>query len=205
MAHELGKLPYAYDALEPHMDANTVEIHYSKHHQGYVDKLNAALEKHPELGLADKKVEELLKDINGVPADIRTAVKNNGGGHLNHTLFWKCMKKDGGGEPSGEVADAINKAFGSYNDFKEKFGSAAKTHFASGWAWLSVNMGNLEIESTPNHDTPVSQGKKPILVIDVWEHSYYLLYKWQRAGYVDAFFNLINWDQVNDNYKKALE
>jgi len=201
MAHELEKLPYGFDALEPYMDAKTVEIHYSKHHQGYVNNLNKALEKHPEL--FEKSLEDLLEDLNAIPEDIRTAVKNNGGGHANHTLYWNCMKKDGG-EPTGEIADAIKNEFGSYEAFKEKFGNAAKSHFASGWAWLAVNNGKLEVLSTSGHETPLSMGKRPILVIDVWEHSYYLLYQNRRAEFVDNFFKIINWEKINENYKNVM-
>jgi superoxide dismutase, Fe-Mn family len=202
MAHELGKLPYAYDALEPHMDAKTVEIHHDKHHQGYVNKLNAALEKHPEL--FEKSLEDLLKDLNAVPEDIRTAVRNNGGGHANHNLYWETMGPNCGGEPSGELAEAIKRDFGGFEAFKEKYGNAAKTQFASGWAWLAVNNGKLEVFSTPNHDTPLSKGMAPILCVDVWEHSYYLRYQNRRPEFVDAYFNLINWAKVEELYKKAL-
>lgn len=202
MAYELEKLPYGYEALEPFMDAKTVEIHYSKHHQGYVNKLNAAVEKHPEL--FEKSVDELLKYLNAVPEDIRTAVRNNGGGHANHTLFWSIMKKDGG-QPEGELADAINKSFGSYDSFKQKFSDVAKAHFASGWAWLVVSNGSLEVLSTPNHDTPLSMGKTPIITLDVWEHSYYLKHMWNRAAYVEDWLKLVNWKQVGDNYKEAMK
>lgn len=202
MVFELGKLPYSYDALEPYIDAKTMEIHYSKHHQAYVTNLNAAIEKHPELG--KKSLEDLLKDLNAVPDDIRTAVRNHGGGTANHNMFWKLMKKDGG-EANGEVGDAMNKAFGNYAGFKEKFSAAAKGHFGSGWAWLVLNKGALEIMSMPNQDSPLSTGKKPILALDVWEHAYYLKYQNRRAEYVDAFFNIINWDEVNKNFKAGMK
>lgn len=202
MAHELGKLPYAYDALEPYMDALTVELHHDKHHQGYVNKLNAALEKHP--GLFEKSLDDLLKDLKGVPEDIRTAVRNNGGGHANHNLYWETMGKDCGGEPSGEIAEAIKRDFGGFAEFKERYGNAAKTQFASGWGWLALENGKLKVFSTPNHDTPLSMGMKPLLCVDVWEHSYYLKYQNRRPEFVDAYFNLINWDKVEEIYKRSL-
>src|SRR5512143_42958 len=201
MVFEIGKLPYSYDALEPYIDAKTMEIHFTKHHQAYVTNLNAAIDKHPEL--KKKGVEELLKDLNAVPEDIRTAVRNHGGGHANHSMFWRILKKDGG-EANGLAADSIHAAFGGYAAFKEKFGAAAKGHFGSGWAWLVVNdKGGLEIMSLPNQDSPLSAGKKPVLGLDVWEHAYYLKYQNRRAEYVDAFFNLVNWDEVNSNLKAA--
>ncbi|HSB46746.1 MAG TPA: superoxide dismutase [Candidatus Bilamarchaeum sp.] len=203
VVHEIGKLPYSYDALEPYIDAKTMEIHHTKHHQAYVTNLNAALDKHPDL--KSKTVEELLKDLNAVPEDIRTAVRNHGGGHANHAMFWKLLKKDGG-EAHGEVGDAIAKAFGNYAGFKEKFGAAAKGHFGSGWAWLVANdKGALEILSLPNQDSPLSSGKKPVLGIDVWEHAYYLKYQNRRPEYVEAFFSVINWDEANKNYKAAMK
>jgi Fe-Mn family superoxide dismutase len=202
MAHELGKLPYAYDALEPYMDTKTVELHHDKHHQGYVNKLNAALEKHPRL--FEKSLEELLKDLNAIPEDIRTAVRNNGGGHANHLLYWETMGPNCGGEPSGELAEAIKNEFGGFAQFKEKFSNAANTQFASGWAWLAVNKGKLEVFSTPNHDTPLSRGMSPILCVDVWEHSYYLKYQNRRPEFVEAYFNLINWSRVGELFRKAL-
>lgn len=202
MAHTLPELPYAHDALEPHIDARTMEIHHGKHHQGYVNNLNAALEGHS--ALADKPVEELLGMINEVPEGIRTAVRNNGGGHANHSLFWQVMSPKGGGEPTGDVADAITKAFGSYDGFKEKFSAAAKSRFGSGWAWLVVDgSGNLEVTSSPNQDSPYMDGKTPILGLDVWEHAYYLNYQNRRPDYVSAFFNVINWDKVNENFANA--
>lgn len=199
MAFELPALPYAYDALEPHIDAKTMEIHHGKHHAAYVNNLNAALEKHPEL--ADKSLDELLSAIDAIPADIRTAVRNNGGGHANHALFWQLMSPKGGGEPEGRLAKAINEAFGSFEEFKKQFAAAAATRFGSGWAWLVLNReGKLEITSTPNQDTPVMEGKFPILGLDVWEHAYYLNYQNRRPDYVQAFFNVINWDKVADLY-----
>lgn len=199
MAFELPALPYAYDALEPHIDAKTMEIHHGKHHAAYVNNLNAALEKHPEL--ADKSLDELLSAIDAIPADIRAAVRNNGGGHANHALFWQLMSPKGGGEPEGRLAKAINEAFGSFEEFKKQFAAAAATRFGSGWAWLVLNReGKLEITSTPNQDTPVMEGKFPILGLDVWEHAYYLNYQNRRPDYVQAFFNVINWDKVADLY-----
>ncbi len=199
--HELGKLPYSYDALEPYIDAKTMEIHFTKHHQAYVNNLNAALDKHPDLH--KKSLEELLSGLDKVPEDIRTAVRNHGGGHANHSMFWKLLKKDGG-EAQGEVAEAINTAFGNYASFKEKFGSAAKTLFGSGWAWLVVGKGGLEVVALPNQDSPLSQGKTPILGLDVWEHAYYIKYQNRRPEYVDAFFNVINWEQAGRFYKDAM-
>jgi Fe-Mn family superoxide dismutase len=169
MAHQLPPLPYAYDALEPHIDQQTMNIHHNKHHQGYVNNLNKALEGHPDLEA--KSVEELLKDLDAVPEGIRTAVRNNGGGHANHSLFWPCMSPDGGGEPDGALAAAINAAFGSFDSFKEQFSQAAMTRFGSGWGWLCVGGGKLVVLSTPNQDNPVSQGMTPILGLDVWEHA----------------------------------
>lgn len=199
MAFELPALPYAYDALEPHIDAKTMEIHHGKHHAAYVNNLNAALEKHPEL--ADKSLDELLSAIDAIPADIRAAVRNNGGGHANHALFWQLMSPKGGGEPEGRLAKAINEAFGSFEEFKKQFAAAAASRFGSGWAWLVLNReGKLEITSTPNQDTPVMEGKFPILGLDVWEHAYYLNYQNRRPDYVQAFFNVVNWDKVADLY-----
>ena len=199
MAHELPQLPYDYNALEPHIDARTMEIHYTKHHQGYVNNLNNALSGHPEL--ENKSVEELVKDFASIPEDIRTAVRNNGGGHANHSMFWTCMSPNGGGEPSGELSDAINSAFGSFDSFKEQFTKAAATRFGSGWAWLSVDdSGNLVVTSTPNQDNPLTDGLKPILGLDVWEHAYYLNYQNRRPDYISAFWNVVNWDQVASNF-----
>lgn len=199
--YETPDLPYAYDALTPHIDEETMKIHHDKHHAGYVSKLNAALEGHDDL--ADKSVEQLVADLASVPSDIRTAVRNNGGGHANHSLFWTVMSPDGGGKPSGELADALNEKFGSFDDFKEKFQNAAKGRFGSGWAWLVVNNGELEIVDTPNQDNPLSDDKTPILGVDVWEHAYYLKYQNKRPDYLEAFFNVINWDEVEKRYKEA--
>ena len=199
MPHALPELGYAYDALEPFIDARTMEIHHSKHHQAYVNNLNAALEGRPEL--ADKPVEALLADLGGVPEEIRTAVRNHGGGHANHTLFWSLLKKD---VPfAGDVADAVKKTFGSFDEFKSRFSTAAAKLFGSGWAWLVVSNGALEVVTTPNQDTPVSQGKKPVLALDVWEHAYYLKYQNRRPEYIEAFFNVINWERVNELYLAA--
>ena len=202
MAHELPDLPYDYEALEPHIDAETMKIHHSKHHQGYVNNLNAALEKHPEL--ADKSLEELLGDLDSVPEDIRTAVRNNGGGHANHSLFWPCMAPAAGQAPSGELADAIDSVFGSFDAFAEAFSKAAATRFGSGWAWLCVNGdGALVVTSTANQDNPVSEGLKPVLGLDVWEHAYYLNYQNRRPDYVKAWWNVVNWEQVSENFAAA--
>jgi|SRR5690625_221091 len=199
MAFTLPDLPYATDALEPHIDQKTMEIHHGKHHQGYVNNLNAALEGHPDL--ADKSITELLSALDALPESIRTAVRNNGGGHANHSLFWQVMKKKGGGKPSGALADAIDKTFGSFDKFKDEFSNAAKTRFGSGWAWLVLNrQGELEVTSTPNQDNPISDGKFPILGLDVWEHAYYLNYQNRRPDYVEAFFNVVNWEKVEDLY-----
>jgi Fe-Mn family superoxide dismutase len=201
MAFKLMELPYAFDALEPHIDAKTVEIHYSKHHQGYTNKLNAALEKYPDL--QEKFASELLENLDSLPEDIRTAVRNNGGGYKNHNIYWKTMSPDGGGEPTGELADAINKAFGSFDGFKEEFSNAAGTRFGSGWAWLcKTKDGGLTVISTPNQDSPFSQGLRPLLGIDVWEHAYYLNYQNRRGDYVSAWWNVVNWDEVTRRFLK---
>jgi superoxide dismutase, Fe-Mn family len=198
MTYELPKLGYAYDALEPFIDARTMEIHYSKHHNAYVTNLNAALEKHPEFKLS---LEDMLKDLSKVPADIRGAVQNNGGGHFNHTFFWTLLKVNNGQTPQGALLAAINKAFGSFDAFKEAFGNAAKTRFGSGWAWLIVLPDKtLKVVSTPNQDTPLADGT-PILGLDVWEHAYYLNYQNRRPDYVSAFWNVVNWDQVDTLFK----
>ena len=199
MTHELPKLQYNYDSLEPFIDAKTMEIHYSKHHKTYVDKLNAALEKHPEL--QKKKVEELLMDLSKVPEDIRTPVKNHGGGHFNHSFFWQILKK--GTKCKGEIEKAIIKKFGSFEEFKKQFSDKATALFGSGWTWLVMNnKKELEIMQTSNQDTPISQGKKPLIALDVWEHAYYLKYQNRRAEYIEAFFSVINWDKVNEFFKK---
>ena len=195
MAFTLPALPYAYDALTPYIDEETMHLHHEKHHNAYITNANAALEKHPEL--ADKTIEELLADLNSIPEDIRTAVRNNGGGHANHSLFWTVLAPNAGGEPTGAVKDGIEEAFGSFDAMKEKFSAAAAGRFGSGWAWLVVSDGKLEITSTPNQDAPVSEGKTPILGLDVWEHAYYLNYKNVRPEYIKAFWNLVNWDEVN--------
>ena len=195
MAHELPPLPYDYDALEPHIDARTMEIHHTKHHNTYVTKLNGALASHPDL--ADTPVDELIADLAALPEAIRTAVRNNGGGHSNHTMFWQMMGPNGGGAPTGNVANAIDAAFGSFDTFKEQFAAAGAGRFGSGWVWLINSGGSLSIESTPNQDTPVMEGKSAILGLDVWEHAYYLSYQNRRPDYIAAWFNTINWDEVN--------
>lgn len=199
--HELPALPYAYNALEPHIDALTMEIHHSRHHATYVNNLNAALEGHPEL--QEKSVEDLLRNLNEVPESIRTAVRNNGGGHANHTLFWEIMSPNGGGQPTGELANAINETFGSFEKFQEEFTKAALGRFGSGWAWLVVDGGKLAVMSTANQDNPLMEGKTPILGLDVWEHAYYLKYQNRRPDYVKAWWNVVNWDAVNQRYLKA--
>lgn len=201
MTYQLPKLPYGYDALEPYIDVETMHLHHEKHHNTYVTNLNAAIEKHPELG--SKSIEELIADIDALPEDIRTAVRNNGGGHANHTFFWEIMAPKAGGEPVGELKTAIDEAFGSFTDFKAKFKAAATTRFGSGWAWLVVKDGKLEITSTPNQDSPLMEGLAPILGLDVWEHAYYLNYRNVRPDYVDAFWNVVNWDKVNEFYLAA--
>jgi Fe-Mn family superoxide dismutase len=199
--HELMKLPYAYDALEPYMDEATMKLHHDRHHQTYVDNLNLALEKHPEL--FSIKVEELLSDLNKVPEDIRLQVRNHGGGVVNHNMFWKILKKDV--KVPHEIESAIAKDLGGMDKFKEEFKKAALGQFGSGWAWLVVNKGKLEIMKLSNQDSPLSEGKTPILTIDVWEHSYYLKYQNRRAEYVDNFFHIINWEEVNHRYKEVMK
>jgi len=201
MAYELPDLPYAPDALEPHIDARTMEIHHGKHHAAYISNVNKALEGHPDL--AAKGVEDLISDLAAVPEDIRGAVRNNGGGHANHSLFWTIMSPDGGGEPSGDLADAINAACKSFDDFKKQFHQAGMTRFGSGWAWLSVDGGKLKVESTPNQDSPLMEGRIPILGCDVWEHAYYLKYQNVRGDYINAFFNVIDWDAVAERFAAA--
>jgi len=201
MAHELPPLPYAFDALEPHIDARTMEIHHGKHHATYVSKLNDALK--GNAGLEGKGLATLLADLGAVPENVRTAVRNNGGGHLNHSMFWKLMKKGGGGEPQGELGEAIRSTFGSFDEFKKKFTEAAINRFGSGWAWLSTKAGRLELASTANQDNPVMEGGKPVMGLDVWEHAYYLLYQNRRPDYVNAWWNVVNWDQVQENWRKA--
>ncbi|MFC3211720.1 MULTISPECIES: superoxide dismutase [Planomicrobium] len=201
MAYELPELPYAYDALEPHIDKETMNIHHTKHHNTYVTNVNAALEGHDDL--SSKSVEELISDLNAVPEDIRTAVRNNGGGHANHSLFWQLLTPNGTGAPSGALAEAIDSKFGSFDEFKTKFENAGKTRFGSGWAWLTVSNGELEVTSTANQDSPLMDGKTPILGVDVWEHAYYLKYQNKRPDYLAAFWNVVNWDEVSKRYEAA--
>lgn len=201
MKHELPRLPYDYTALEPYVDAQTMEIHYTKHHNGYVTKLNGALEKYPEL--QEKSLKELLTDLSALPEDIRTAVRNNGGGHMNHSMFWTVMKNAEGQKPEGDLLAAIDEKFGSFDEFKTAFSDAAATRFGSGWAWLVLKNGKLEVMSTPNQDNPVSEGYEPILGLDVWEHAYYLKYQNRRPEYIENWFNVVNWDQVSKLYKEA--
>ncbi|MBM7604707.1 Fe-Mn family superoxide dismutase [Metabacillus crassostreae] len=198
MAYELPQLPYAYDALEPHIDKETMNIHHTKHHNTYISNVNAALEGNADL--AAKSVEELVSNLDAVPESIRTAVRNNGGGHANHSLFWSILSPNGGGNPTGELGEAINSKFGSYDSFKEEFAKAATTRFGSGWAWLVVNNGELEVTSTPNQDSPLMEGKTPILGLDVWEHAYYLNYQNRRPDYIASFWNVVNWDEVSKRY-----
>ena len=200
--HELPDLPYGFDALEPHIDARTMEIHHGKHHAAYVANLNGALEKHPDL--FDLSIEDLLRDLARIPEEIRTAVRNNGGGHANHSLFWRLLSGSGGGAPAGDLAAAIDSTFGSFGAFREQFSTAAKTRFGSGWAWLSLTpTGSLEVSSTANQDTPLSAGATPIVGLDVWEHAYYLKYQNRRPDYVEAFWNVVDWEQANANYLAA--
>jgi len=198
MAYELPELPYPHDALEPHIDARTMEIHHGKHHAAYIANVNGALEDHPDL--AGKSVEDLIADLAGVPEAIRGVVRNNGGGHANHSLFWTVMSPGGGGEPTGDLADAINAACGSFAGFKEQFHNAGMTRFGSGWAWLSLDSGNLIVESTANQDSPLMEGRTPILGCDVWEHAYYLNYQNLRGDYINGFFNVIDWDAVASRF-----
>ncbi len=199
MAYELPPLPYAFNALEPNIDEMTMRIHHDKHHGAYVSNLNAAVEKHPEFG--KKSVEDLLRSISTVPEDIRTAVRNNGGGHANHAMFWQIMTPNGGGQPTGQIADAIKSAFGSVDRFKEEFGKAGLGRFGSGWAWLIDSGGRLTIESTANQDSPLMEGKKIVMGIDVWEHAYYLKYQNRRGDYINAWWNTVNWPEVNKRLK----
>ena len=201
MAYELPELPYAYDALEPHIDKETMNIHHTKHHNTYITNVNAALEGHEDL--ASKSVEELISDLNAVPEEIRTAVRNNGEGHANHSLFWKLLSPNGGGNPTGALGEAINSKFGSFDEFKEKFAAAGKTRFGSGWAWLVLSNGELEITSTPNQDSPLMEGKTPLLGLDVWEHAYYLKYQNKRPDYINAFWNVVNWEEVSNRYETS--
>ncbi|MCL6480371.1 MAG: superoxide dismutase [Firmicutes bacterium] len=201
MAHELPPLPYPFDALEPYIDARTMEIHHGKHHATYVNNLNKALEAYPDLQRLT--VEQLLADLNRLPESIRTAVRNNGGGHWNHTLFWQIMKKGGGGEPRGDLAEAIKQTFGSFADFKSKFSAAALNRFGSGWAWLFLKEGKLVVDSTPNQDNPILDGGQPIMGLDVWEHAYYLKYQNRRAEYIEAWWNVVNWDAIAEQYARV--
>lgn len=201
MAHELPPLPYDYAGLEPHIDAATMHLHHDKHHQAYVNNLNAAIEKHPEL--AKYTAEELLRDLSKVPEDIRAAVRNNGGGHVNHTMFWQIMKPKGGGEPTGKIAEQIKKDFGSFEDFKKQFNETTAKQFGSGWGWLIREGGKLKIVTTANQDSPLSQGHFPILGNDVWEHAYYLKYQNRRPDYLAAWWNTVNWDEINKRFELA--
>ncbi|MFC5713386.1 superoxide dismutase [Thalassorhabdus alkalitolerans] len=199
--HELPELPYEPNALEPHIDEETMKIHHGKHHNTYVTKLNAALEGQDEL--ANKSVEELISDLDSVPSDIRNAVRNNGGGHANHSLFWNLLSPNGGGEPTGALADAISSKFGSFDNFKEEFKNAGIGRFGSGWAWLVLDNGELAVEDTLNQDSPIMEGKTPLLGIDVWEHAYYLKYQNRRPDYIEAFWNVVNWEEVGKRYEEA--
>jgi Fe-Mn family superoxide dismutase len=201
MAFQLPSLPYAFDALEPYIDARTMEIHHGKHHAAYVNNLNAALEKHPQL--SGKSIEELAGNPNSLPEDIRTAVRNNGGGHYNHSIFWQLMSPNGGGEPKGGLAQAISGGFGSFSAFKEQFEKAAATRFGSGWAWLGLQGGKLAVLSMPNQDAPLMEGLTPLLGIDVWEHAYYLKYQNRRPEYVSNWWNVVNWDEVARRYEEG--
>ncbi|WP_019123835.1 superoxide dismutase [Brevibacillus massiliensis] len=201
MAYQLPALPYAFNALEPHFDALTMEIHHDRHHATYVNNLNAALEGHADL--QSKSVEELISNLDAVPEAIRTAVRNNGGGHANHSMFWEILSPNGGGAPTGALADAINSAFGSFDNFKSEFAKAAAGRFGSGWAWLVVDNGKLAITSTPNQDNPLMEGKKPVMGLDVWEHAYYLKYQNKRPDYIAAFWNVVNWEEVGKRYEAA--
>jgi Fe-Mn family superoxide dismutase len=201
MSFTLPPLPYSFDALEPYIDAKTMEIHHDKHHNAYVTNLNKALESSADL--QKLSIEELLAQLGKVPENVRTAVRNNGGGHLNHSMFWKLMKKGGGGEPSGDLAGAIKGAFGTFADFKTKFTQAATTRFGSGWAWLAVKDGKLVVESTANQDNPIMDGGKGVLGLDVWEHAYYLKYQNKRPDYIEAWWNVVNWAQAADNFAAA--
>lgn len=199
MTFELPKLPYAYDALEPHIDARTMEIHHTKHHQAYVSKLNEAVE---GSDLGKHSVEDLVRDLGKIPEKIRTAVRNHGGGHANHTFFWQLMGPGKGGEPGGDLGAAISSTFGSFDSFKDSFSKAAMGRFGSGWAWLVVAGGKLDITSTANQDSPLSDGKKPILGLDVWEHAYYLRYQNRRADYISAWWNVVDWEKVGELFRQ---
>ena len=200
MAFELPDLPYAHDALEPHIDARTMEIHHGKHHAAYINNVNGAI---AGTDLENKSVEALVSDLNSVPENIRGVVRNNGGGHANHSLFWTVLSPNGGGTPDGDLAQAIDQAFGNFDSFKEQFSKAGATRFGSGWAWLSVDSGNLVVESTPNQDSPLMEGRTPILGLDVWEHAYYLNYQNRRPDYIAAFFNVVDWNAVAERFAAA--
>ena len=200
MPYEVPPLPYDYAALEPHIDEATMKVHHDKHHQAYVDKANAALE---GTEFADKPIEEVIENLSQLPDDKRGPVRNNGGGHLNHTLFWESMSPDGGGEPEGELADAINEAFGSFDDFKSKLKDAGVNQFGSGWAWLVHDGSGLAVVSTPNQDSPLTDGKTPLVGVDVWEHAYYLKYQNKRPDYIDEWWNTVDWNAISDRYKAA--
>lgn len=202
MTHTLPELPYAYDALVPHFDKETMNIHHTKHHNTYITNLNNALAGHE--ALAGKSVEELISNMDAIPADIQTAVRNNGGGHANHALFWTLLSPNGGGEPTGALAEAIDAKFGSFDAFKEAFAKAGATRFGSGWAWLVLNNGELEVTSTPNQDSPLMDGQTPLLGLDVWEHAYYLNYQNRRPEYITNFFKIVNWEVVSAKYAAAL-
>ena len=199
MPHSLPALPYAVAALEPHIDAKTMEIHHGKHHAAYVNNLNAAIEKHASL--QDKSTEDLIRSLSSVPEDVRVAVRNNGGGHVNHSMFWQIMGPGKGGAPTGAIASAITGAFGTFDAFKDQMNKAGAARFGSGWVWLVESAGKLSVESTPNQDNPIMEGKKPIFGIDVWEHAYYLNYQNRRPDYLAAWWNVINWDEVNKRLK----
>lgn len=201
MTYKLPDLPYAYDALEPHIDEETMKLHHDKHHNTYVEGVNKAIEGHEDL--QNLSIEELVAKLDEVPEDIRTAVRNSGGGHANHSLFWEIMSPNGGGEPTGELGDAITDAFGSFDDFKSEIKTAGTGQFGSGWAWLVVDNGDLKVVNTPNQDSPLTDGKTPIFGVDVWEHAYYLNYQNKRADYLDAFWNVVNWEEVAKRYNDA--
>ena len=201
MTYKLPDLPYAYDALEPHIDEETMKLHHDKHHNTYVEGVNKAIEGHEDL--QKLSIEELVAKLDEVPEDIRTAVRNSGGGHANHSLFWEIMSPNGGGEPTGELGEAIEDAFGSFDDFKSEIKTAGTGQFGSGWAWLVVDNGDLKVVNTPNQDSPLTDGKTPIFGVDVWEHAYYLNYQNKRADYLDAFWNVVNWDEVAKRYNDA--
>jgi Fe-Mn family superoxide dismutase len=201
MAYELPPLPYDYNALEPHISRETMELHHDKHHQAYVTNLNNAVKDNTDL--ANKSAEDLVKNLNSVPENIRTAVRNNGGGHVNHTFFWEIMRPGGSKQPTGALAEAINQTFGGFDQFKQQLAAAGAGRFGSGWAWLTVSNGKLEISSTANQDSPLSEGKTPILGVDVWEHAYYVDYRNRRPDYLNAFWNVVNWDEVGKRYDAA--